>query len=207
MRIVLTLFLLASFISASFAQTKPKAPVKAKPVIKSTNNYKIGYIFEDYVFDNYEEVKKIDEVIKKKQTDFQEAYNIMAIDYQTKYLEYQNSMKNLDSMTTEKLNDKLKNVQNIKARADDFQRQSEKEIQSLTGDGIAKMKANINEALQLVAKEKNYPFVLNRNKSESLYRGDKMVLYYNDKGIHNLSDAVLIKLGSKPPVSAVPVAK
>ncbi len=201
MRIVLTFFLLASFITVSFAQLKPKAPVKAKPVSKSTNNFKIGYIFEDYIFENYEEVKKMDVVIKKKQTDFQEAYNVMAIDYQTKYLEYQNSMKNLDSMTTEKLNDKLKNVQNIKASADDFQRQSEKEIQSLTGDGIAKMKANINDALKLVAKEKNYPFVLNRNKTESLYRGDKMVLYYNDKGMHNLSDAVLIKLGSKPPVS------
>ncbi len=204
MRIVLTFFLLASFITVSFAQIKPKAPVKAKPVSKSTNNFKIGYIFEDYIFENYEEVKKMDVVIKKKQTDFQEAYNVMAIDYQTKYLEYQESMKNLDSMTTEKLNAKLKNVQNIKARADDFQRQSEKEIQSLTGDGIANMKANINDALKLVAKEKNYPFVLNRNKTESLYRGDKMVLYYNDKGMHNLSDAVLTKLGSKPPV---PVAK
>lgn len=204
MRIVLTFFLLASFITVSFAQIKPKAPVKAKPISKSTNNFKIGYVFEDYIFENYEEVKKIDEVIKKKQTDFKDAYNIMAIDYQTKYLEYQESMKNLDSMTTEKLNEKLKNVQNIKARADDFQRQSEKEIQSLTGDGIAKMKANINDALKLVAKEKNYPFVLNRNKTESLYRGDKKVLYYNDKGMHNLSDAVLMKLGSKPPV---PVAK
>ena len=203
MRIVLTFFLLATLITASFAQTKPKTPVKANPVSKSANTFKIGYIFEDYIFENYEEVKKIDEVIKKKQTDFQEAYNIMAIDYQTKYLEYQNSMKNLDSMTTEKLNEKLKNVQNIKARADDFQRQSEKEIQSLSGDAIAKLKANINEALKLVAKEKNYPFVLNRNKAESLYRGDKMVLYYNDKGMHNLSDAVLIKLGSKPPVSVV----
>lgn len=204
MRIVLTFFLLASFITVSFAQIKPKAPVKAKPVSKSTNNFKIGYVFEDYIFENYEEVKKMDVVIKKKQTDFQEAYNVMAIDYQTKYLEYQESMKNLDSMTTEKLNDKLKNVQNIKARADDFQRQSEKEIQGLTGDGIAKMKENINDALKLVAKEKNYPFVLNRNKTESLYRGDKKVLYYNDKGMHNLSDAVLMKLGSKPPV---PVAK
>ena len=94
MRIVLTFFLLATLITPSYAQTKPKTPVKANPVSKSTNTFKIGYIFEDYIFENYEEVKKIDEVIKKKQTDFQEAYNIMAIDYQTKYLEYQNSMKN-----------------------------------------------------------------------------------------------------------------
>jgi outer membrane protein len=186
------------------AQNKKPASksTAAKPaaVSQNTSSFKIGYVYEDYILENYKELEKLEAQIEEKQKALQEDYNKIAIEYQTAFIDYQNSMKNLDSVTTEMLTAKLKNVQDLKAKGEDFQRESEKTLQSLTGDGINQVKADLQKAISEVAKEKKYPYVLRRNKTESLLRGDKMVLYYNDKNAHDLSDAVIVKLGSKPPV-------
>lgn len=165
----------------------------------TTKEFKIGYIFEDYVLDNYHELKKLDSLLQGRQKEMQAKYNDMAIEYQTKYLEYQKDLTNLDSVTTESLNLKLKAVQKIKTDAEDFQRDAEKDLQAYMSMSIMKVKEDVKAQTKIVADKKGYPFVINRNQNESLMQGNKMVLYYNDKGQHNLSDAVLEALGSKPP--------
>jgi outer membrane protein len=201
MKKLFCLIVLLFCVYGSFAQTKK--PAAKKPVVaakKSTSNFKFGYIYEDYILENYAELKKLDEEIKAKTLKLQDGYNKLAIEYQTRYLDYQNSMKNLDSMTTEKLNAKLKSVQEVKEAGDNFQREAEKQVQQMTGDGIVLVKANIKTAAESVAAEKGFQYVIIRQKAESLINGNKMVLYYKDGGLNNLSDAVLVKLGSKPPV-------
>lgn len=196
-RIILTA-LLALSINVVNAQTKKpaaKTPAKsatAKPGVA----LKIGYIFEDYIFENYKEVKKLDEDIKKKQESYQETYSKIANEYQTLYSNYQASMKNLDSMTTEKLNEKLKKVQEVKSASENFQREAEKELQQFTGDGVVRIKTNIKIAAEAVAKEKGLKYVFTRNKSDGPMTSNRVVLYAGDKGLGNISDAVLIKLGS-----------
>ena len=198
MKKIILSFLIALISFSSFSQTKkPATTTQAKA--KSTNGFKWAYIYEDYVFDNYNKVKTLDSEVKKKQEIYQEAFNKMALEYQTKNLDYQNSMKNLDSMTTEKLNAKLKNVQEIKSATEAFQRETEKEIQQMIGDGILKIKEDIKKTAEKVANQKGYKFVILRNKNESLMSG-KMILYAGDGGRDNISDAVLAALGS--PVAA-----
>lgn len=184
-------------ISAFSTTAQQKKPVSKKPTaISSGSNYKLGYIYEDYILEKYKEVKVLDEQIKKKRAEFQEKYNQMAIDYQTSLLDYQSSMKNLDSMTTEKLNVKLKTVQESKAKTEEFQRNAEKEIQEITGAGVQQIRLNIDKATKEVSAEKKYQLVLLRNKADNSMTYNRTVLYAADGGRDNLSDAVLAKLNT-----------
>ena len=203
MKRILLGILFITITSLSFGQTKKPAAKPAatksaaKPnATKGGSNFKLAYIYEDYIFENYTEVKKLDEEIKKKQATYQENFNKMAIEYQTVYLDYQNSMKTLDSLTTEKLNEKLKKVQEIKGASENYQREAEKDLQQFTGDGVQKIKKAIYEAAKAVSKEKGYGYVFNRNKSDGPMTPSRVVLYAGDKGTGNISDAVLAKLGS-----------
>ena len=196
-RIILSALIALSinFVNAQTKKPAAKTPVKSATV-KPGVSPKIGYIFEDYIFENYKEVKKLDEDLKKKQESYQESYSKLAIEYQNLYAEYQASMKNLDSMTTEKLNEKLKKVQVVKSASENFQREAEKELQQFTGDGVVRIKTNIKIAAEAVAKEKGFKYVFTRNKSDGPMTSNRVVLYAGDKGLGNISDAVLIKLGS-----------
>lgn len=196
--IACTFFLITTL---GFGQTKKTLPAKTQPAKASPakavpSKFKLAYIFEDYIFENYSAVKKLDTDLKKKQETYQDSFNKMAIEYQTVYLDYQNSMKRLDSMTTEKLNEKLKKVQELKGVSENFQREAEKELQQSTGDGIQKIKLAIYEAAKAVAKEKGYGYVFTRNLADSPMTPNRVVLYAGDKGAGNISDAVLAKLGS-----------
>lgn len=196
-RIILTALLALSinFVNAQTKKQATKIPAKATSVKVGTGP-KIGYIFEDYIFENYKEVKKLDEDIKKKQDTYQETYNKMAIEYQTLYLDYQNSMKNLDSMTTERLNEKLRKVQEVKSASENFQREAEKELQQFTGDGVVRIKTSIRTTAEIIAKEKGFKYIFTRNKSDGPMTSNRVVLYAGDKGLGNISDAVLARMGS-----------
>jgi outer membrane protein len=190
-------FLIVFLILLGFnASAQTKKPVsKPKPVQTPKTTFKMAYIYEDYILDNYKEVKRLDEEIKKTQDVFQDTFNKLAIEYQTKLLDYQNSLKNIDSLTTESLNKKLTEVQEAQAASESFQREAEKQIQQMLGDGIQKVKGEIKTAAEKVAKARGYGYVLLRNKNESLM-SRKMVLYAGDGGKDNISDGVLLALGS-----------
>ncbi len=187
-------------LSINFVNAQTKKPATKTPAKTTSSKVgtgpKIGYIFEDYIFENYKEVKKLDEDIKKKQDTYQETYNKMAIEYQTLYLDYQNSMKNLDSLTTELLNEKLRKVQEVKSASENFQREAEKELQQFTGDGVVRIKANIKTTAETIAKEKGFKYIFTRNKSDGPMTSNRVVLYAGDKGAGNISDAVLARMGS-----------
>jgi outer membrane protein len=192
--ILLTLSILSFQINA---QNKKSAP--SKPAAKTTSSgvsYKLGYIYEDYILDKYVAVKSLQAKITAKQDEVQKKYNDMAIAYQTQYLDYQSAMKNLDSMTTEKLNAKLKIVQNSKQVAEDYQRNMEKEIQEMTGNGIQEIKLAMDKVIKEVAAAKKYSLVLTRNKNSKLLTPGHVVLYSADAGKDNLSDAVVAKLNA-----------
>lgn len=184
-----------NFVNAQTKKPATKTPAKTTSVKVGTGP-KIGYIFEDYIFENYKEVKKLDEDIKKKQDTYQETYNKMAIEYQTLYLDYQNSMKNLDSLTTELLNEKLRKVQEVKSASENFQREAEKELQQFTGDGVVRIKADIKTTAETIAKEKGFKYIFTRNKTDGPMTSNRVVLYAGDKGAGNISDAVLARMGS-----------
>jgi len=195
-RIILSTLLVLIFISAMGQSPKPAAK---KPVAKAstrTSGQKFAYVYEDYIYENYKAVKQLDEDLKKKQGAYQESFDKMAKEYQILYLDYQTSIKNLDSLTTEKLNEKLKKVQEIKVASDNFQREAEKELQQYNGDAIMNIRQKVKTSAEQVAKEKGLHFVFSRNKSDGPMTPGRVILYAGDKGTGNISDAVLAKLGS-----------
>jgi esterase/lipase len=199
--ILLILSILSFQINAQNKKTSAASKTTAKPTASSNTKpsgvtYKLGYIYEDYILDKYVAVKTLQAKIAAKQEEGQKKYNDLAIQYQTQYLEYQNGLKNIDSMTTEKLNAKLKAVQNTRQVTEDFQRNLEKEIQELTGNGIQVIKLAMDKVIKEVAAEKNYSLVFTRNKNSKLLTPGHVVLYSADGGKDNLSDAAVAKLNA-----------
>ncbi|MCP9769343.1 OmpH family outer membrane protein [Lacihabitans sp. LS3-19] len=195
-RILLSTLLALTFLSAISQTKKPATKKPSAKVSSSTSAQKFAYIYEDYVYENYKAVKKLDEDLKQKQEAYQESFNKMAIEYQTLYIDYQTSIKNIDSLTTEKLNEKLRKVQETKTASENFQREAEKELQQYTGDAIMKIRQEVKTAAEQVAKEKGLHFVFSRNKSDGPMTSGRVILYAGDNGTGNISDIVLAKLGS-----------
>jgi outer membrane protein len=207
-------FLICGCTISTFAQTKkPVAkPVSIpNPAVITSTGPKIGYIYQDYIYENYSDVKKIEIELENRKKAYQQEIYARFLKYDSTYNEYQASLKNVLNLTTELLNQKLKRVQNLKSDAEDFQKKAEEELQAWTNVQLLLIQNKVIEATNKVAKEKGFPFVIKRNKSESILRGDKFMLYSNDKGKNDLSDAVLISLGSTPPpakpIAPKPVAK
>lgn len=174
-KIIATVFLLMGTMSA-FSQTK-----------KVTT----AYIFEDYIFENYNGVKRLNEDLQKRQEAFQTEFNKIALEYQEANLQYQESMKNISAETSESINGKLKKVQELRQNADSLQRESEKQIQEFMGMSIASVKEEIRAAAKVVSQRQGITYIFTRNKSDNAMTPYRVVLFADDAKTANVSDAVL----------------
>lgn len=150
-----------------------------------------AYIFEDYIFENYNGVKKLNEELQKKQESFQTEFNKIALEYQDANLKYQESMKNIASETSESINSKLKKVQELRQNADDFQKESEKKLQEFMGVSLLRVKEEIREAAKTVSRQKGITYIFTRNQSETPMTPYRVVLFADDTKTSNVSDEVL----------------
>lgn len=157
----------------------------------------VGYIFEDYIFENYVGVKKLNEEFQKKQETFQTEFNKIALEYQEANAKYQESMQNIASETSESLNTKLKKVQELRAAAENQQKEAEKQLQEFMGISIARVKGEIKVAAETVSKQKGLQYVLSRNKADTPMSPYRVVLYTKDSAVPNISDDVLKLLNAK----------
>ena len=156
-----------------------------------------AYIFEDYIFENYSGVKKLNEELQKKQETFQTEFNKIALEYQDANVKYQESMKNIAAETSETLNAKLKKVQGLRESAENFQRESEKQLQECMGMHIARVKEEIRAATRTVSQQKSITYVFTRNKADSPMNPYRAILYADDTKTTNISDEVLKLLNAK----------
>lgn len=150
-----------------------------------------AYIFEDYIFDNYNGVKKLNEELQKKQETFQTEFNKIALDYQDANVKYQESMKNIASETSETINAKLKKVQELRESAENYQKESEKQLQEFMGLNIARVKDEIRAAAKTVSQQKGITYIFTRNKADNLMNPYRVVLFADDTKTTNISDDVL----------------
>lgn len=174
-KITYTVFLLI-WVSGVFGQAKKMST---------------AYIFEDYIFENYNGVKKLNEDLQKRQETFQTEFNKIALEYQDANMKYQESMKNIASETSESLNSKLKKVQELRQSAEDFQKDSEKKLQEFMGVNIARVKDEIRVAARTVSQQKGITYILTRNKADNPMSPYRVVLFADDTKTTNISDDVL----------------
>jgi outer membrane protein len=160
---------------------------------------KIAYAYEDYVFRNLKETQVLQDSLTASQTRFQKQYEQKSQDYQTKYAAYQAAMKDVSNLTSEQLNTRLKEVQGLQQQIEAFQKQFEAEYQQKANTEITSIRSKIVKAMNDVAKVKGYTHVFRRNYDNSVGESNSILLYSNDNGKDDISNDVIIKLGSTPP--------
>ncbi len=160
---------------------------------------KIGYVFEDYILQNSTEIKNLQTEIAAKKQSVETQLAQKGKEYQEKYDDYQAVMKNITNITTESLNQKLKTVQELKKAAEDFQTNAEAELQKLIQEKFVAIRQKINATIKAVAAEKGYKIIFRRNADANNNESNTVMLYSADNGKDDISDAVLVKMGSVPP--------
>lgn len=160
---------------------------------------KIGYVYEDYILQNLNDVKNLQAEIASKKVTFETKLEQKAKNYQEEYAIYQAMMKDITGLTTDSLNAKLKKVQNLKKDAEEFQTTSEAELQKMIQAKFVAIRAKVNATIKTVAAEKSYKIVFRRNADSGNNESNTVLLYSADNGKDDLSDAVLVKMGSTPP--------
>ena len=160
---------------------------------------KFAYVFEDYILQNLNDIKNLQAETASKKINFETKLEQKAKVYQEEYAIYQAMMKDITGLTTDSLNAKLKKVQNIKKDADDFQASSEAELQKMIQEKFFAIREKVNATIKTVATEKGYKIVFRRNADAGNNESNTVMLYSADNGKDDLSDAVLIKMGTTPP--------
>ncbi len=186
--LTIALFICISFLG--FSQ-KSKPTTSAKAVI--------AYVFEDYILQNLNDMKNLQAEVASKKVTFESKPEQKAQRYQEEYSIYQAMMKNITGLTTDSLNAKLKLVQELKKEVDDYQTKSEDDLRQLIQEKYLTIREKINATIKLVAAEKGYKFVFRRNPDGSNNESNTIMIYSADDGKDNISDAVLLKMGTTPP--------
>ena len=168
----------------------------AKP---TTQGLKLAYVYEDYILQNVKEMTSLQAEIASKKVGFETKLEQKAKKYQEEFAEYQAMMKDITGLTTDSLNAKLKRVQNIKKDADEFQTNSEAELQKMIQEKFLAIREKVNASIKTVAVEKGYKIVFRRNAEAGNNESNTVMLYSADNGKDDLTDAVLIKIGTVPP--------
>lgn len=165
----------------------------------ATQGLKLAYVYEDYILQNVKEMKNLQAEIASKKVGFETKLEQKAKKYQEEYAEYQAMMKDITGLTTDSLNAKLKRVQSIKKDADEFQSNSEAELQKMIQEKFLAIREKVNATIKAVAAEKGYKIVFRRNAEAGNNESNTVMLYSADNGKDDLTDAVLIKMGTVPP--------
>lgn len=160
---------------------------------------KFGYVYEDYIIANFTETKNLQAEINKKKQDLEAKLIEKSKVYQEKYAVYQGMLKDVSSTTTEILNAKLKEVQGLQAEFNEMQQKGEAEIQETAQTKFLQIQDKVRKAIKTVSTEKGYKYVIRKNINPSGGETNTVLLYSANEKQDDLTDAVLIKLGTVPP--------
>jgi outer membrane protein len=160
---------------------------------------KFGFVYEDYIIANLKETKTLQDEIASKKQQYETELQAKAKNYQEKYEAYQAQLKDVTNITTESLNASLKNVQGLQKEYNDFQTKADSTLQVLAQSKFLDLQEKVRNATKTVANEKGYKYVIRKNVEPSRGESNTFLLYSANEKQDNLTDAVLIKLGTIPP--------
>ena len=176
----LFLFLLGFLAFAAQAQTPPQ---------------KIGYADWEYIFGQMPDYKQIDTELKTHGAQLENQLK-------AKYTEYQSKVAALNALpdTTPEAIKKDKNAElaQLQESIQKFQQDAQTSMQKKQTDLMAPVYAKVGKAIEAVAKENGFSFIVN----PQLSGGGDILLYSDEK--FNVSDLVLKKLGITPAPPATP---
>ena len=175
---LLSLLLLSFFASLSLS-------------IGQVPEIKIGHVDQQHIFQNLSEFKKLNQeiIVKSEQYDkiLKEKYDV----FEAKSAAFE---KLSGSQTSEAiLNDKAKELDNLKKSYEEFQANSMAELRNYYGKKFTPIKKKVNDAIVFAGRQKGYAFILRMDLNPD--GGDiwPVVLYAGDSTT-NLTKEVLKNL-------------
>jgi outer membrane protein len=162
-------------------------------------NLKIGYVYEDYIIANFSETKNLQEEIKRNREQLTSQLKEKSNLYQEKYATYQSMLQNVTNTTSEALNGTLKEIQTLREDFEQSRQKGEAEIRQVAQSKFLEIQEKVRKAIKLVSVEKGYPYIIRKNINPSGGESTSVLLYSAHEKQDDLTDAVLIKLGSTPP--------
>lgn len=149
---------------------------------------KIGYVDMEYMFTQLPEFKQVTNELKTHNTQLENQLK-------AKYQEYENKVKAYQAMpatTADAIRaDKEREIQDLQAGIQKFQQDAETSMRNKESTLMQPVYAKIAKAIEDVAKENGYTFIIN-----GILAGNDILLYSDEK--YDVSDMVLKKLGVTP---------
>jgi outer membrane protein len=147
---------------------------------------KIGHANWQYIFNRMPEYKQIEVELRTFETQLQNQLHQKSEEFDKKYNAYQA----LPANTPEAIRrDKESELAYMKTNIQKFQQEASAAMEKKQGDLIAPVFEKVAKAIDLVATENGYTYIIN----PQMLSGGDVLLYTNEK--YNISDLVLKKLG------------
>lgn len=146
---------------------------------------KIGYANVDYIFNKLPEVKRIESDLKVLQTNLESRIETNYFDFQKKLTNYKTQY---NDMTLQVRLNKEKELAELQAMIDKMAKDAETTFQKKQNELLQPVYAQIDRAIQDVAKENQFSLILSDRIAD-----DDVVLYAEER--LDISKLVLKKLG------------
>lgn len=159
--------------------------------INAQTSVKIGWTNVQYILQSLPDAKEIQTKLNTERAQYEKLFNEKLAEGQKLMEDYQ---KNAATMSAVIKADKEKSLQNKQQELQELQQNSETAIQAKQQELLTPVMDKIQTAIDAVAKENGYTFVLN---SESDFGGSPVLLVAPDSD--NITNLVLKKLGVTPP--------
>ena len=156
---------------------------------QTAHNQKIGFADPAYIFSQMPQYKQIENEMKTHGDQLQAQARAKYTEYETKLKAYQQGAATmLDAVRRDKETELTQLQENIQK----FQQDAQASLQKKESDLMGPINAKIGNAIEEVAKENGYTFILNPQIQGSI----DILLYGDDK--YDISALVLKKLGITP---------
>ena len=160
--------------------------VSAGAFAQATHNQKIGYADPAYIFIQMPQYKQIENEMKTHGDQLQAQAKAKYAEYETKLRAYQQGAATmLDAVRRDKESELTQLQENIQK----FQQDAQTSLQKKEGDLMGPINSKIGAAIEEVAKENGYTFIINPQ-----IQGSIDILLYGDEK-YDISPLVLKKLG------------
>lgn len=169
------LLLLLSIASTGFSQT-PCDSIQ-----------RIGYADSEYIISHLPDYKKIETELKTHATQLENQLKAKYEEYQVKV----KAIRDFPPGTPEAVkNNEIREINLLQENIERFKEEAQSSMQKKTSDLMQPIYKRIGKAIEDVAKEKGYSFIIS---SQVINGGGDILLFASEK--ENISDLVLKKLG------------
>jgi outer membrane protein len=158
---------------------------------------KVGFTRIDYIISQMPESKQVNDQLTIQQTQAESELKRLQKDFTDKYTDYQ---KNGTQLTEPIRRDRETELQTLQNRIQDFSRTAQESLQTKYKQLMAPILSKVQQAIDTVAKQNNYPYILNMGTG-----GSSDILYGAEE--NDITNLVLNRLSIAPATTPKPSNK